>query len=83
MRDRGRARMLDWRDLAGGRDEHRPANRDALAREARRLSATGLTPRDVGAALRLSEHAVLDLLDAASNPSPGEYVSTGSDRRPR
>lgn len=32
---------------------HRPTDGDALAREARRLASTGLTPSDVATALRL------------------------------
>jgi hypothetical protein len=41
---------------------HRPAERVGMAREARRLAAAGLLPRDIGAALGLSEAATRELL---------------------
>jgi hypothetical protein len=44
------ARQYDWRDLA---TLHRPRDAELLAREARRLHADGLKPRDVSAALKL------------------------------
>jgi hypothetical protein len=41
---------------------HRPAERVEMAREARRLAVAGLLPRDIAAALGLSEAATRDLL---------------------
>jgi len=49
---------------------HRPDNLDVLAREARRLAAEGLTPRDIAAALRLAPAAVEALLVSRHQP-PG------------
>ena len=43
-------------------DRHRPVDRAVLAAAAVELAARGLTPRDIAAALRLSEAAVLELL---------------------
>jgi hypothetical protein len=50
-------------DRDADRMAHRPTERDQLAREARRLAAQGLTARDVAAALRLSDAAVVALLE--------------------
>ena len=50
-------------DRDADRMAHRPTERDQLAREARRLAARGLTPRDVATALRLSDAAVVALLE--------------------
>jgi len=44
------------------RDKHRPEDRDAIAREAQRLWAAGLTSRDIADALRINVAAVRDLL---------------------
>lgn len=41
---------------------HRPKDNGALAREARRLAADGLTYRDIAAAMRLAPAAVGELL---------------------
>ena len=57
-----RAREFDRPELDADRVAHRPTERDQLAREARRLATQGLTARDIGAALALSEAAVRDLL---------------------
>jgi hypothetical protein len=51
------------RDLDAARVAHRPTSRTEMAREARRLAAQGLTARDVAAALRLSDAAVVALLE--------------------
>lgn len=53
---------FDLPELDSDRMAHRPTERDQLAREARRLAAQGLTARDVAAALRLSDAAVVALL---------------------
>jgi len=45
---------------------YRPQERTEMAREARRLAAAGLLPRDVAAALGLSERAARNLLAEAS-----------------
>lgn len=42
--------------------EHAPQDRATLRVAALELRARGLTPRDIAAALRLSEGAVLDLI---------------------
>lgn len=42
--------------------EHKPTEPQQLAREVRRLHATGLTPRDIAAALRLPLPDVLEAL---------------------
>jgi hypothetical protein len=47
---------------AAARVLHRPQERVGMAREARRLAAAGLLPRDIAAALRLSDAAARDLL---------------------
>jgi sugar (pentulose or hexulose) kinase len=44
------------------RDQHRPLDRETARAAARELRARGLTPRDIAAALRLSENAVRELL---------------------
>lgn len=44
---------------------HRPSNLAALSREARRLAAQGLTPRDVGELLGIGTGAAAALLGAA------------------
>lgn len=43
-------------------DEHRPRDQATMRAAALELRARGLTPRDISAALRLSEAAVLALL---------------------
>lgn len=59
----------------GGRDaieyveraqRHRPTDPDAIAREVRRLAATGLRPGDVAAALRIALPVVLEALRVRS-----------------
>jgi hypothetical protein len=44
------------------RDRHRPLDRDAMRVAAVELASRGLTPRDVAAALSLTEAAVRQLL---------------------
>ncbi len=44
---------------------HTPQDRDSLCAAARELQSQGLTPRDIAAALRLPERAVLELLEVA------------------
>jgi hypothetical protein len=46
--------------------QHRPTCQLALAREAKRLAAQGLTPRDLAQALRLTEPAIEALLEVAA-----------------
>lgn len=48
-----------------GRERFRPTDANAIAREARRLHAQGLTYRDIAEALALSELAVAALLRGA------------------
>lgn len=43
--------------------QHRPQDQAAMAAEIRRLSAEGLKPRDIAAALRLDLAAVLVMLN--------------------
>jgi hypothetical protein len=43
-------------------NQHRPANVGQLAVEIRRLHASGLTPRDIAAALGLAPDAVVTML---------------------
>ena len=45
--------------------QHTPQDRAVLAAAARELQSQGLTPRDIATALRLSERAVLELLEVA------------------
>ena len=47
------------------RDAHRPQDRRTLRAAARELASRGLTYRDIGTALRLSERAIRDLLGVA------------------
>jgi len=54
-------RQYDWRTLA---TLHRPSDSEALAREARRLHAAGLKPRDVSTALKLPLGEVLAAITA-------------------
>lgn len=56
------------RDL--GSTRHRPADRATLRAAAVELRARGLTPRDISAALKLSERAVLDLLHGGHHGRP-------------
>jgi hypothetical protein len=48
-----------------GRDRHRPQDRQTVRAAAVELRQRGLTPADIGAALRLSEAAVRALLEVA------------------
>jgi DNA-binding transcriptional regulator LsrR (DeoR family) len=59
--------VLDTAALAAlsGREQHKPTDANAIAREARRLHAQGLTHRDIAEALGLSELAVATLLRGA------------------
>jgi len=50
------------------RTAHRPQEIAALAREARRLRASGLTSRDVGALLGVGERAAAALLRLEASP---------------
>ncbi len=50
-----------------GATRHRPADRSVLRAAAVELHSRGLTPRDISAALRLSEAAVRDLLHGDSH----------------
>ena len=43
--------------------QHTPQDRATLRAAARELQSQGLTPRDIATALRLSERAVLELLE--------------------
>jgi hypothetical protein len=53
-----------WQTLvASAYDQTPPPDRDTAAVAARELASRGLTPRDISAALRLSESAVLALLE--------------------
>ncbi len=47
------------------RATHRPQDRATLRAAARELASRGLTYRDIGTALRLSERAIRDLLGVA------------------
>ena len=51
-------------------DRHRPVDRAALRAAAVELAARGLTPRDIAAALRLSEAAVRGMLGLKVAPCP-------------
>jgi len=46
-----------------GRDAHRPQDQDGMRAAVRELAAGGLLPRDIATALKLSERAVLELLE--------------------
>jgi hypothetical protein len=65
-RSRSIGGSVDWRDLAATagdpRTAHRPTDRDALAAEARRLAANGLTASDIAAAIGLTRAAVVEIL---------------------
>jgi hypothetical protein len=50
-------------DSVERRTEHRPVTMIELASAARQLLAAGLKPRDISAALEISEAAVLALLE--------------------
>ena len=50
------------------RTAHRPQEIAALAREARRLRASGLTVRDLGALLGVGERAAAALLRLEADP---------------
>jgi hypothetical protein len=54
--------VTDRLDTAAGRDLHRPADRQTLRVAAVELRQRGLTDRDIGAALRLTDAAVRDML---------------------
>ncbi len=54
--------MTNHRDLEARRLAHRPADLGALAREARRLSRQGLSPRDVGELLGIGTGAAAALI---------------------
>ena len=56
---------LDAVALDLGSTRHRPADRAVLRAAAVELQARGLTPRDIAAALRLTDAAVRDLLEVA------------------
>ena len=49
------------------REQHRPVDRDTARVAARELASRGLTPRDIAAALRLSEAAVRALLEVSQH----------------
>jgi hypothetical protein len=70
---------VDWRDLAATagdpRTAHRPTDRDALAAEARRLAANGLTASDIAAAIGLTRAAVVEILR-----TEGETTTTEAHR---
>lgn len=51
--------MAAYEALAG---KHRPTDAKALAAEIRRLYATGLRPRDIAGALRLTHAEVFNVL---------------------
>lgn len=51
--------------LTAGERQHRPQDRATLRCAAHELRSRGLTARDIGAALGLSEAAVRALLEAA------------------
>ena len=53
----------DWRKLA---ELHKPTDPAAIVAEIRRLSGTGLKPRDISNALRLDLGAVLEALRAVA-----------------
>ena len=57
-----------------GATRHRPTDRDTLRAAAVELAARGLTPRDIGIALRLSEAAVQELVSACA-PARSSNVS--------
>lgn len=59
------AAVLDLEALDLGATRHRPADRAVLRAAALELRSRGLTPMDIGAALRLSESAVRELLEEA------------------
>jgi hypothetical protein len=59
------AAAIDLEALDLGATRHRPADRATLHAAALELRARGLTPRDIAAALRLTDAAVRDLLEAA------------------
>lgn len=71
-----------WHQLVGGAfdrsDRHRPQDRTTLRAAAQELEARGLTPRDIAAALKLSEGAVSELL--ATQGSVG--TETGATSEP-
>jgi len=48
-----------------GRDAHRPADQDGMRAAVRELAASGLQPRDIAAALSLTEAAVRQLLEVS------------------
>lgn len=58
---------LDYATLA---QMHRPKTAEALRREVQRLAQNGLTPNDIGSALKMSPASVRELLVA----TPDEAV---------
>jgi DNA-binding NarL/FixJ family response regulator len=54
------------REVFDGADRQQPVDRSTARAAAFELAARGLTPRDIGAALRLSESAVRALLKVPS-----------------
>ncbi|MEO8313244.1 MAG: hypothetical protein ABI645_00485 [Pseudomonadota bacterium] len=54
-------------EYAARAQQHRPTDPAALAREMRRLEATGLTPRDISAALRIHLVAVMNVLATSAS----------------
>ena len=57
---------FDYRRLA---DVHRPSCNDALTADVRRLARSGLTARDIPAALRVNLAQVLELLNQQQSPA--------------
>jgi hypothetical protein len=55
-----------------GRDRHRPTDPQLIAKECRRLAATGLRPRDIAAALRLDLTFVISAVN--TRPSANQEL---------
>jgi DNA-binding CsgD family transcriptional regulator len=68
--------QYDWRDLAATAaatdpaTKHRPTEREVLLREALRLRAQGLQPRDIGELLGLNPSVVESLIEG-NEPGSG------------
>jgi DNA-directed RNA polymerase specialized sigma24 family protein len=63
--------VLDGSAYAALAQLHRPSNPEQLAAEIRRLRGSGLSPRDIATALRLSLDEVVNILaDAAPEIAP-------------
>lgn len=67
--------QFDWRDMAAAATadpatRHRPTERDVLLREALRLRAQGLRPRDIGELLGLNS-CVVEALIEGDGPGSG------------